>query len=238
MKQFLILFFLSAIISCKNKSTHNISNGYLIEASIDQTLNGKKAYLKTQNNGVIIILDTTIIKNGKFEFKGNIEKPVIYGIQIDSIKGTIVMFMENETITIEVYKDSLSASKISGSKTNDEYLDFVKRSNKIVSRMNVLFPVFQKARAENDVEKLQEINEKMQKISNDNTVFTLAYAKEHSDSYIGAMALQSVIRIPSIERDTISKIYNNFSDYVKRGEFAIETLLFLENPIKDDTIQH
>ncbi len=234
------LFIITTLLlySCKKSSEKINSDSFNIVGSIKNISNDKKVYLKTQENGILTILDSTIIKNGKFEFKGRVEKPMIYGVFIDSVKDAIGIFIENKTITIEAYKDSLASSKISGSNTNDDYLDFVKQSNLIISKMNLLFPAFQKARAENDVEKLEDINNKMQAINDENTVFALHYAKQHPDSYISAMALQSVLSIPSIHRDTISKIYNRFSTYVKKGDFAIETALFLENSKKRDSIQN
>ncbi len=53
----------------------------------------------------------------KFEFEGEIDRPIVYGIYIEEIKGLIGVFMENDTIYIEAYKDSLAKSKITGSKT-------------------------------------------------------------------------------------------------------------------------
>jgi len=237
-KLILFMFSVLSFYSCEKRSGKINSDGFLLIGTIENISNNKKVYLKTQENGVLTILDSTIIINGKFEFKGNIDKPMIYGIYLDSLNDAIGVFIENKTITIEAYKDSLASSKISGSKTNDDYLDFVKQSNIIISKMNFLFPEFQKARAENNVKKLEDINNKMQAINDENTIFTLKYAKQHPDSYIGAMALQSVISIPSIHRDTIAKIYNNFSEYVKKGDFAIKTKLFLENSIKQDSIQN
>ena len=142
-----------------------MSDGFIINGDIEKSFNGSKVFLKTQESGVLIVLDSTIIKNGTFEFTGNIGKPEVYGIFIDSIKEAIGLFMENTTITIIANIKDLSSSKITGSKTNDDYLDFIKISNQIISEMNILFPEFQKARAENDVIKLEEINKKMQVIN-------------------------------------------------------------------------
>ncbi len=239
MKKFILFIIIVLLLfSCKENLKKTELEGFNIIGNINKTSNNSKVYLKTQENGLLSILDSTIIKKGKFEFKGKIDKPIIYGIYIDSLKDAIGIFMENKEITIEAYKDSLASSKVSGSKTNDDYLDFVKQSNQIISKMNVLFPAFQKARAENDAEKLKEINMQMQEINDANTAFTLNYAKQYSDSYIGALALHSVIRIPIIEKDTIAKIYNNFSDYVKKGDLAIKTKIFLETISTQDSIQN
>jgi len=238
MKKLIPIIIILLFYSCEKSREKDSTNNFIITGNFNAIFNSNNVYLKTQENGILILLDSTTLKNGKFEFKGKIDKPTVYGIFIDSITGTIGVFMENKTITIEAYKDSLSFSKISGSKTNDDYLNFVKQSNQIISKMNLLFPVFQKARAENDVEKLEDINNKMQAINDKNTTFVLNYAKQHPDSYIAAVALHSIIHIPSIPRDTILKIYTNFSDYVKKGDFAIETAQFLEIYKKIESVQN
>jgi len=234
---FISIIFISFYSCNKNSEKINTKN-FVIIGNIENIPNNNKVYLKTQENGELTTLDSTVVIDEKFEFKGKIDKPIIYGVFVNNTKDAIGIFMENEIITIEAFIDSLASSKISGSKTNDDYLDFVKKSNKIISKMNVLFPTFQKARAENDADKLKEINKKMQEISNVNTTFTLEYAREHPDSYIGAMALHSIIRVPTVEKDTIAKIYNSFSEYVKKGEFSLKIKTFLESEKITDTIQN
>ena len=236
------IIFISIIVvqfySCNKNSEKINTENFVIIGNIENIPDNIKVYLKTQEYGKLTILDSTIVRGEKFEFTGKIDKPVIYGVFINNTKDAIGIFMENSTITIEAYKDSLASSKVSGSKTNDEYLNFVKKSNQIISKMNILFPEFQKARAENDVEKLKEINEKLQQISNANTNFTLDYAKRNPDSYIGAMALHSILNIPTVEKDTIEKIYKNFSDFVKKGDFALKTKTFLDTNKIIDSIQN
>jgi len=231
-----IIIFVFLINSCQQREKENLKNGYLLYGSIESPLNGKLVYLKTQENKKIKVIDSTNIRNGKFQFKGHIDRPIVYGIYIEDSKEMIGVFMENETIYIEAYMDSLAKSKIIGSKTHDDYLDFYKHSNKIVSKMNNLFPIFQKARAENDVGKLEVINAKMRAINYENTLFALKYAKQHPDSYISALALQSVLSIPSVNKDSIAYIYGQFSDYVKKGDFAIEIAQYLDSNQSLDSI--
>ncbi|GEM_PF-1026492 len=226
------------LISCKNDLKHNYSKGFYLEGNIKNVNDNRKVYLKIQESNTIIPLDSAIIKNGKFIFNGIIERPVVYGVYIDSLQGVIGLFMENDSIRIDVDTNNLSNSKITGSKLNEQYLDFIKRSNQIVSKMNVHFPIFQKARSENNVEKLNEINKKMRAINSENTQFALKYAKTHPDSYIAAFALHSVLNDDTIPKDTIANIYNNFSEYVKKGDFAIEILFYIEESNELNDIQN
>ena len=231
-----VIIFLCLLNSCQLNEKGNHEIGYLLSGSIESVLNGKWVYLKTLKNKKIKVIDSTIIKNGKFQFQGKIDRPIVYGIYFEDSKDAIGVFMENDTIYIEAYKDSLAKSKITGSITHDDYLDFIKQSNRIVSKMNHLFPIFQKARAENDAEKLEEINAQMNTIDEENTVFALQYAKQHPDSYIGALALQSVLSIPTINKVSIAYIYDQFSDYVKKGDFAIEIAEYLNSDQSLDSI--
>ena len=205
--------------------------------TIEKSFNGKEVFLKTQENKKIKVLDSTTINDGKFNFKGKIDGPVVYGIYIEDAKGLIGVFMENSTISIEANINDLSSSKITGSQMNVDYLNFVKKSNQIISEMNILFPEFQKARAENDVIKLEEINKKMQAINDKNTAFILSYAKQNPNSYISALALQTILSIPTINKDSVAIIYSNFSDYVKKGDYAMEIEEYLETSKMVDSIQ-
>lgn len=238
-KIIIISFLITSIFSCNTREKIEIGNGFIISSSIKKNnLNAKKAFLKKQEFGNLIIIDSTTITNGEFQFKGKINSPSIYGIYIEGIEGVIGLFMENTQINIEVNIDNLEQSKITGSKTNDDYVEFIRNSNKIVSKMNVYFPEFQKARAENNIEKLEEINSKMKEINNENTNYIVKYAKNNSNSYISAVALNSILSIPTISKDTIRNIYNNFSDYVKKGDISREIEFFLQTsePIHLDSI--
>jgi len=239
MKNSIPLFiFLLSFISCQNSEKKNYTNGYLLTGTIEKSFNGKEVFLKTRENKKIKVLDSTTIDDGIFNFKGKIDRPVVYGIYIEDTNGLIGIFMENSNISIEANINDLSSSKITGSQTNVDYLNFVKKSNKIISEMNMLFPEFQKARAENDVKNLEKINKRMQEINDKNTAFILSYAKQNPDSYIGALALQTIISIPTVHKDSLAVIYNNFSNYVKKGDYAKEIEKYLETRQTIDSIQN
>ena len=231
MKKIIIITIL-ILFSCKKEKSEFFSENFILNGIVKDDFKERKVFLKSQENGVLNILDSTTIINGKFEFKGSIEKPEVYGIFIDSMEDAIGIFMENKNITIEANMKKLSSSKITGSTTNDDYLDYIKVSNKIISEMNILFPEFQKARAENDAEKLEKINKKMQLINDKNTVFAYKYAKQNPNSYISAVALLSILNIGSVNKDSIELVYSGFSDYVKKGDYSKEILEYLETSQK------
>ncbi|RPD94370.1 DUF4369 domain-containing protein [Aureibaculum marinum] len=226
----LILFFVLIVsfFSCAKMSSKNNSKEFYINGIIEEIRDSTKVYLKVQKSNKILPLDTAYTINNVFKFNGKIDKPEVVGIYIDSLKGEIGLFIQNDSVFIEVNKNNLSDSKIYGSELNNEYLKFVKQSNKILSKTNYLFPLFQKARTENDVDKLKNINNQIEQIHKDNIAFTLSYARNNPESYISAFALKSLLKSEYVTKDTIASIYQNFTHEVKKGDFAIEVLLFLE----------
>lgn len=230
MRTTLILFLLAILMSCQFRQDGKNLN-FSIEGYVDTLYNNKKVFLFSQEGSSHRKIDSTKITNGKFLFKGSIKRPKVYGIAIESIDNILGLFMENSPIFIDVDTKKIEKSKVSGSSTHDQFVNYIDSSTKITSRMNLLYPVFQKARAEDDIQKLEEINFKMKEIINENTEFALQYAEQHPDSYVAAYALFSVMQMDLISRDTLFRIYNNFTPYVKKGDFAMDILLNLQDSI-------
>ena len=105
-----------------------------------------------------------------------------------------------------------------GSKLNDELEKFKEGSEKIVNKINDLFIQIQKARAENDLETINDINNKMRAINDENTRYSLDYAKNNPNSFVSSIILHSLLRIPEVDKNEIESTYINFSDDVKKSE--------------------
>ncbi|MET2984914.1 DUF4369 domain-containing protein [Aureibaculum conchae] len=239
MKNWLIFIILVVLLfSCGKNLEKKRNNDFYIFGQLKNVHDNTKVYLKVQESNRIITLDTAYVSNNMFEFNGNINKPEVFGIYIDSIKGSIGLFIHNDSISINVDENKLSNSTVKGSELNDKYLSFTKKSNEIISKTSYLFPLFQKARTENDVDKINEINKKIEAIHNENRVFTLNFARENPNSYIAAFALQTLLNDESVSIDSIASVYNNFSHEVKKGDFAIEILLYLESQEQTDEVEN
>ena len=226
-----ITMLILVICSCQKKSTNFSDDNYFIKGNITALSNNTKIVLKKQENATTVSIDSTFSENGKFEFTGAIKIPAMYGIFIDSLKGGIYPLVESGTITISAHKDSLYNAQVSGTKLNNELNVFKEGSKKIVDKISDLFPEFQKARAENNVERIDQINAKMKAINDENTAYSLNYTKNNSNSYISAMILQSLLRMPDMNPEKAKLIYNNFSDEVKKSDFSKSIKNYIERDI-------
>ena len=232
-----ILIIIFIFSSCQKESTKSSEDIYFIKGHISELTDKTKVLLKKQENGTTINIDSTFSENGQFEFSGNIASPEMFGVFIDSIPGGIYPLVENGTITIKAHKDSLYKAEISGTELNNELNTFKKGSKKIVDKINDLFPEFQKARAENDVDRIDQINSEMKAINDENTAYSLNYAKKNPDSFISAMILQSLLRMPEMNPEKAQEIFNNFSDEVKESSFSKNIKDYIErDKIQNDSI--
>jgi len=72
----------------------------------------------------LVPIDTVKIQNGKFEIKGKYTETGIYTLQLEKANGKIPVIIENAEIKVDIDKDSVQKSKISGTYSNDEFYKF------------------------------------------------------------------------------------------------------------------
>src|SRR6187431_2215398 len=124
-----IILLLSAtvfLISCSK-------NKYVISGTIKGVENGKTVIMETTDPVTqgLLAVDTVKIENGKFKIEGKALEPAFHLLQVEGVQGKVPFILENGDITIEINKDSLNKSKISGTYNNDEFTAFNKDLEKI-----------------------------------------------------------------------------------------------------------
>ncbi|WP_166386758.1 TlpA disulfide reductase family protein [Polaribacter sp. 11A2H] len=114
-KSIVILCLIIGLISCQKKQS-----GYIVEADITGLKDSTKVLLFNSNTWKE--LDSTIIINNKFTFKGKLNDPTPVGIYISDV--SIGFWLENKKITINSSKEELLEKNndfskiITGSETN------------------------------------------------------------------------------------------------------------------------
>lgn len=129
------LLFLSAIAvifaACQSKS------GYTISGEVtDPNYEGQQVVLAAVTDVSMVTVDSTLITNGKFEFKGETDTPVLRFITLgeDANKPRSIVVVEPGKIKI-VY-DSLF--HVSGSPINDAYGDFGLKQIEFADKLRAL----------------------------------------------------------------------------------------------------
>ena len=221
----LIIILLFTLNSCTKENVKTIENdSYFLSIS---TENGNNSSVYLQKLAAESEIDSVKIENGKAIFNGSLKTPQRYLITIEDFFGGKMIVLENDSITVTIKNKDLINSTITGSKLNNEMIKIQKESEKIYNKIDALFPDMQRARLENDAEKLQEISKKMSLVEQENVDYNFNYTKENPNSFISAMILNDLSRRDSIDTQKIKDSYNSLSNNVKKSVDAQKVASFI-----------
>ncbi|PKV52102.1 peroxiredoxin [Aquimarina sp. MAR_2010_214] len=211
---------LSAILlfSCKTEKkdqnpveVETSSNKYTILGTIKNIPDSTKLDFRVNN----IKIDSTIVINEKFEFKGTVDEPTSVYISVANHKeGFFYLWVENQEIKIDAERGDLRNASISGGKTQQESVVTKKRIDSLYQQISEVHKILE---AERSTKKerdslIQQQNNIFEKIKNIN----LEFIKEHPDSYVSANLLSSYST--SLDKDKIAQLYADFSDRIKTSK--------------------
>lgn len=123
-KIFLPLVVLFTFMTFCNTNNSKIDVGYYINGNIEGAANGKVVLAKLDlatNESVHV--DSTEIKNGKFNFKGSLESPYLHTLFLNE-KSKIHFFLENSTIDITANIKDIEKAKVSGSREDSLFRSY------------------------------------------------------------------------------------------------------------------
>lgn len=221
-KLFLLLSASAVLFSCSK-----VGKGeYIITGTAKGIENGKTIILKTQDPsgmGGLINIDTVKVENGKFEITGKVTEPSFYILQLETIQQPVPFILETGEINIEIDKDSIQNSKISGTYNNDEYVKF-NDEMKVVQKKLMDFQKnntlkMNQAQQTKDTATINSLMAEYQKLQQEvgekSKTKYISYSETHPKSLISALIIQSMLADPSADLKKAEKIYNSFDEELK-----------------------
>ncbi len=111
--------------------------GFVITASVKGLTEGSKVFL-TDINNPSDTLSKGVARTGKFVLKGHVKEPGLYEINYGSAKKKSPLFMGNEEIAVTGTVENLKGLSITGSVSNDDFMEFQNVFNPYFARLNTL----------------------------------------------------------------------------------------------------
>ena len=203
------------LTSCIDKNNKKTRSGYTIIGTILNQNNGT-VYLSKFIDRNILNIDSTLIKNDTFYFKGNVTYPEKHLISFNNSSNKLLLILENSDITINIDYDDFNNSKVKGSYLNNELFYIKNQSEDIFKNIEYLYPSIQKARLENDVTKLAALNKEIKEIEEDNLKLILNYCENNPSSYLSPILLNDLLNnYQTIDTSSVIRIYNSFPSDIK-----------------------
>ncbi|MES2747373.1 MAG: TlpA disulfide reductase family protein [Bacteroidota bacterium] len=216
-KLVLFAFVIASIVSCSK-----VKKGeFIITGTAKGMEDGKTVILQTQDEAgmAMVAVDTVKVKDGKFEFKGKIKEPTMYALSFPDYNNGFPVIVENDEIKVDVKKDSINISRISGTYNNDEFQKFNDEAKKIQKKMQAFqtknMQAFTEAQQKNDTVTLNKLIKQNSVIQDELKNMMLKYPDTHPKSFISALIVLEMFRAPDADPKKIKKIYDNFDASIK-----------------------
>ena len=122
-----------ALASCQEKS------GYTIKGTSEGIKDGEVVYLQDMVDGELVKLDSAVVTQGAFEFKGTpdsvtVSRYVTY--MKDNLRLLSMVFLENGNIQVHLERGN---NKVSGTLCNDAYQQFMDKYIAMNKEMNQIY---------------------------------------------------------------------------------------------------
>ena len=204
----LLLLLVTVLYSCSNKTEFNLS----VSSDIDSD---EMAYLVQYKENVPVLKDSMSVVDGKFVFSDSIVVPEMHYIFFKNIKGNIPVVLEPGNINITLYKDSIRSSKITGTKSNDDFKLYIDQSSSLINELNNIQNEINYNIALNDSLLVDDLEKQFVDMRNKLTDYEFNFMKDNNDSYISALILQRMVFERSIDYDQADSIMNTFDQSLK-----------------------
>jgi peroxiredoxin len=141
-------------------------------------------YLQKNEAGTWTKLDSTNIKEGKFSFKGTVVTPEMWYLTFKGTQLVLPFFVENATIDLTVDTDSIDASVVTGSATNDLFKKYSGQMDILNKRMDDLYTQYQKAKEINDTATMNKMDLQSTELDKEKKKLIVDFAKENNKSVV------------------------------------------------------
>lgn len=192
---------------------------YLINGTINGA-NNEMAYLIKIYQGERITIDSVVMVNGTFNFKGTEDIPQAYFIKIADQRYMIEFFIENSSITISAELESLNKPTITGSKVHDEYTPYLKKMEEFKAKIEEAYNEYVAAREAGNNDLAKEIDEtRYQPLRDERLSWQKEFVKSNPASFVSPYILYRQLAFV-VGLDELEEFVNNLSTDVANSPYV------------------
>ena len=213
-----LICLISILISCKSNTTKN--NLYEVECNADGIYNGVRAYLKSNNNKQVI--DTAVVMNGAFKFKGEVSSPEMRILTIDGINGQTALVLESGKTNVTIYKDSIYKSIIKGGENNSIFNKYKDGYQNLVEKVTSLREEYMASR--NNIEAVKRIQKQNVELRLELKNYGLNFLTQHPDTDFSLMLLESITLQKEFDAKLANEILEKIPNKISNRQYNTEVM--------------
>jgi len=205
MKNLALLFvFVVLLAACQSNSSK-----YRISGDI-AGLDSGKVYLVKAEAGQVVTLDTADLVKGNFKFEGEAGLPELHYLRLNDRDYFAQFFLENSNIQVEAYKDSLHATKVTGSPETDVFNSYLDELNEMGKKMNQYRQEYSQAVASGNQQEIDRIRIDLEAASDNMMVYAKNFVRENNQSVVAPFITLSQLS-SQLGYDELKSLVDTFS---------------------------
>mgnify|MGYP001095890542 FL=1 len=205
----MIKLLLSIVAASMTLAACNAQSGYKVTGTVEGMPDGK-AIIATVNGSTLDTLAKADVKNGSFEFTGNVSEPTGAYIMVIGQRGAIPFMLENANITISAGQAGLTVTGSEGQKIYDQFMAINATAQQEAMKLQQEYQA-----ANGDQAKIQAIQEAYAKLMTDVQAKETELIKANPDSYVSAFVIAS--GMGQMEYEQLKERYNLLGEKAKAG---------------------
>ena len=200
---------LSIVAASMTLAACNAQSGYKVTGTVEGMPDGK-AIIATVNGSTLDTLAKADVKNGSFEFTGNVSEPTGAYIMVIGQRGAIPFILENANITISAGQGGMTVTGSEGQKIYDQFMAINATAQQEAMKLQQEYQA-----ANGDQAKIQAIQEAYAKLMTDVQAKETELIKANPDSYVSAFVIAS--GMGQMEYEQLKERYNLLGEKAKAG---------------------
>ena len=198
-----------------NSCTSLEPNTFVINGTTDH-VDGSSVYrIKSGPNGQPITIDSTKVVNGSFQLKGTLDKIDINFIFLEGVNGNVPVILEEGSIEMEIFKDSLASSITAGTPSNNNLAQYRESTQSFAKDMRTLVQEINEANTLGDNILAEDLTSKYKAVEANLSVYEKDFMNTNPQSYVASLILERLVTTKVMRSSEAKLIYNGFDPKIK-----------------------
>lgn len=195
---------LSLAVIALSLAACNNAPKYTIDGTVDGEQSGN-VFLVRYSEGVMDTLAKAPLADGKFSLTGNVKELTDAYIMVEGKRGGTPIFVENAAYKATLNLSDPTKTKIEGTETQALANQFFAIGNEARQGQSKLYKEYSAAAQEKNEEKMKEIEENFNKITEEAEAKENELTKANADTYVAAYMLAS--KMGGLDAEVLSEKY-------------------------------
>ena len=190
-------------------------NTFVINGTTDH-VDGSSVYrIKSGPNGQPVTIDSTKVVNGSFELKGTLDQIDINFIFLEGVNGNVPVILEEGSIEMKIFKDSLASSITAGTPSNNNLAQYRESTQGFAKDMRTLVQEINDANTLGDNILAEDLTLKYKAVETNLNAYEKDFMSSNPQSYVATLILERLVITKAIRSSEAKLIFNGFDLKIK-----------------------